>query len=68
MKKLITIICPKHNDIKRVVLLSDYAEALEKKSRKKMWFCKVCGMRLVRDYGEVNFILPEGFNTKNKGV
>jgi len=67
MKVQILLICPKHTDIQRVVSLADYTEALEIKSRKKMWICKICGKRLLRSYGDVNFILPESFNTKNKG-
>lgn len=62
----ILIVCPKHKDIKRTVLLNDYIEALWKKSRKKLWFCNTCGKRMVRSYSDVNFILKDDFNTREK--
>jgi len=66
MKVTIKLSCPKHNDIKRVVLLNDYTEALESKSKKTIWFCDTCGRRLVRNYGDINFILPDDFNTRGE--
>jgi len=66
MKVQILIVCPKHRDIQRVASLKDYDEALENKSRKKMWFCIKCGKRLVRSYGDINFILKDDFNTREK--
>lgn len=66
MKVKVVITCPNHNDIKKLVLLDDYAEALYNKSRKKKWFCEKCGKRLVRTFEDINFILPKEFNTKLK--
>jgi len=66
MKKLITITCPKHEEIKRIVYLDDYTKALESGSRKKIWFCKICGTRLRKDYSNISFIISNGFNTRRK--
>ena len=67
IKVTIRISCPVHSEIGRTVLLNEYTnKSLEQQSRKKMWFCKKCGKRLRRNYDDVNFIIPESFNTRSK--